>query len=149
MFLNGLKYRTSLAPAPTFVDIYFILCCRLLFLYKCILRNSELIEASKVHMLTLLWRRPLSHRNQSINLLCKSMDWFLYDNGLRHEGVKYLIMVKNKVDWIIPGILLRFYPEILSRFYPAVFLWCGILNCFVLFPLLKSDLIVVSSSSAF
>ena len=38
--------------------------------------------------LTLSWRRPLSYRNQSINLLCKSMDWFLYDNGLRHEGVK-------------------------------------------------------------
>ena len=38
--------------------------------------------------LTLSWRRPLSYRNQSINLLCKSMDWFLYDNGLRHEKVK-------------------------------------------------------------
>ena len=24
----------------------------------------------------------------SIPLLCKSMDWFLYDNGLRHERVK-------------------------------------------------------------
>ena len=30
----------------------------------------------------------LSYRNQSIDLLCKSMDWFLYDNGLRHERVK-------------------------------------------------------------
>ena len=27
-------------------------------------------------------------RNQSIYLLRKSMDWFLYDNGLRHERVK-------------------------------------------------------------
>ena len=25
--------------------------------------------------------RPLSYRNQSIDLRCKSMDWFLYDNG--------------------------------------------------------------------
>ena len=41
--------------------------------------------------LTLSWRRPLSYRNQSIYLLCKSMDWFLYDNGLRHERVKYVI----------------------------------------------------------
>ena len=37
-------------------------------------------------------RRPLSYRNQSIDLLrnCglrKSMDWFLYDNGLRQERV--------------------------------------------------------------
>ena len=37
---------------------------------------------------TLSWRRPLSYTNQSIDLLCKSMEWFLYDNGLRHERVK-------------------------------------------------------------
>ena len=40
-------------------------------------------------MLTLLWRRPLSYRNQSIDLLRKSIDWFLYDNGLRHKRVKF------------------------------------------------------------
>ena len=34
------------------------------------------------------WRRPLSYRNRTIDLLRKSMDWFLYDNGLRHERVK-------------------------------------------------------------
>ena len=27
----------------------------------------------------------MSYRNQSIDLLCKSMDWFLYDNSFRHE----------------------------------------------------------------
>ena len=30
----------------------------------------------------------LSHRNQSIDLLCKSMNWFLYDEELRHEREK-------------------------------------------------------------
>ena len=40
--------------------------------------------------LTLSWWEPLSYRNQSyrnqsIDLQSKSMDWFLYDNGLRHE----------------------------------------------------------------
>ena len=35
------------------------------------------------------WRMLLSYRNQPIGLLCKSMDWFLYDNGLRHEKVKW------------------------------------------------------------
>ena len=30
----------------------------------------------------------LSYRNQFIDLLCKSVDWFLYDRGLRHERVK-------------------------------------------------------------
>ena len=31
------------------------------------------------------WRRPLSYRNQSIELWSKSMDWFPYGNRLRHE----------------------------------------------------------------
>ena len=44
--------------------------------------------------LTLSWRRPLSYRNQSIELLRKLMDWFLYDNCFRHETVK------NKKDVI-------------------------------------------------
>ena len=38
--------------------------------------------------LTLLWRRPLSYRNQSIDLRSKSMDRFLLDRDLRHEWVK-------------------------------------------------------------
>ena len=37
--------------------------------------------------LSLSWRRLLSYRNQSTDLLRKSADWFLYDNGLRHERV--------------------------------------------------------------
>ena len=42
--------------------------------------------------LTLSWRRPLSYRNQAIDLLCKSIDWFLYDNGFRHERVNFLVL---------------------------------------------------------
>ena len=38
--------------------------------------------------LTLSWRRAISYRNQSIDLLCKLMDWFLYGIGLHHERVK-------------------------------------------------------------
>ena len=34
--------------------------------------------AKIVNDLTLSWRRQLSYRNQSIDLLCKSVDWFLY-----------------------------------------------------------------------
>ena len=34
-------------------------------------------------------RMSLSNRNQSTDLLCKSMDWFLYDRNLRHERVNY------------------------------------------------------------
>ena len=43
-------------------------------------------------LLTLSWRRPLSYRNQSIDLLCESIDWFLYDMGVRHERVKISII---------------------------------------------------------
>ena len=37
--------------------------------------------------LTLSRRRPLSYRNESIDLLCKSVDSFLHGNGLRLERV--------------------------------------------------------------
>ena len=41
---------------------------------------------------------PLSYRNQSIDLQSKSIDLFLYDNGLRHERVKgTLPMVFSKI----------------------------------------------------
>ena len=49
--------------------------------------------------LTLSWRRPLSYRNQSIDLLRKSVDWFLYDYGLRDERVNKIIL--NKFPIII------------------------------------------------
>ena len=34
-------------------------------------------------------------RNQSIDLHCKSMDWFLYDKDLRHERVKDYLNLGN------------------------------------------------------
>ena len=37
--------------------------------------------------LTLSKRRPLRYRNQLIDLRSKSMNWFLYDDGLRLERV--------------------------------------------------------------
>ena len=40
--------------------------------------------------LTLSCRRPISYRNQSIDLHSKSMDWFLCDVGLRHERVNLI-----------------------------------------------------------
>ena len=50
--------------------------------------NKSILQLEKVSFLTFSWRKPLSYRNQSIDLLRKSMDWFLYHNGLRHEKVK-------------------------------------------------------------
>ena len=50
--------------------------------------------------LTFSWRRLLSYRNQSIDFLCKSMDWFLYDNGLRHERVKITVLQCRRLRWV-------------------------------------------------
>ena len=52
------------------------------------LRVISKLFQQQICPLTLSWRRPKSYRNQSIDLLRKSMDWFLYDNGLRHERLK-------------------------------------------------------------
>ena len=51
---------------------------------------------SQIFSQILSWRRSLSYRNQSIDLLCKSMDWFLYDNGLRHDRVKFFLFSQTK-----------------------------------------------------
>ena len=48
----------------------------------------EYIQVTK--HLNLLWLRSLSYRNQSSDLLCKSMNWFLYDWYLHHDSVKTL-----------------------------------------------------------
>ena len=50
------------------------------------------VHQSENHLI-LSWRRPISYRNQSIDLLCKSMDWFLYDIGLRYERVKKVLRI--------------------------------------------------------
>ena len=60
------------------------------------------ITIVKQNCLTLSWRRPISYRNQSIDLLCKSMDWFPYDNGPRHERVNALFFYYSacSLKWI-------------------------------------------------
>ena len=44
-----------------------------------------------INMYWLSWRRFLSYRNQTIDLLCKSMDWLIYDWISRHERVKEIL----------------------------------------------------------
>ena len=56
----------------------------------------KLLPVFRTH-LTLSWRRPLSYRNQSTE---NPMDWFLYDNGHRHERVNlncFLMFQKKQV----------------------------------------------------
>ena len=49
--------------------------------------KNQIMKTLFLYYLTLSWRRPMSYRNQSIDLLRKSMDWFLYDIDLHHERV--------------------------------------------------------------
>ena len=72
--------------------------------------------------LTLSWRRPLSYRNQSIDLRSKSINWFLYDNGLRHERVK---LTSPQQFQISNSILLL---KKCSRNY--LLSWIAWLNCY-------------------
>ena len=53
-----------------------------------VVQSKPLLSLIAHILLTLWWRRPLSYKNQSIGLLYKSMDRFLYDKSLRHERVK-------------------------------------------------------------
>ena len=55
---------------------------------KLFIMGIHLFHIRKQVNLTLSWRRPIQYRNQSIDLQSKSVDWFLYDIGLRHERVK-------------------------------------------------------------
>ena len=73
-----------------FSRIFFEFCRYLFFSwhFENLKRNVTVLYEKKITLLTLSWRRPLSYRNQSIDLLCKSVDWFLYDNGLPHKRVK-------------------------------------------------------------
>ena len=52
---------------------------------KCTLKFTFLVMNSLAFQATLLYIKTYQYM---ISLLCKSMDWFLYDNGLRHERVK-------------------------------------------------------------
>ena len=47
--------------------------------------------------LTLSQRRPISYRNQIIDLQSKSMDWFLYDIGLRYERFNYVFVSTTRI----------------------------------------------------
>ena len=44
--------------------------------------------------LTLSCRRSISYRNQSIDLFCKSINWFLYDMDLRHKINNNKLVIK-------------------------------------------------------
>ena len=52
--------------------------------------DQKKIHTSRGYYLTLSWRRSVSYKNQSIDLLYILVNWFLYDRDLRHERVNAL-----------------------------------------------------------
>ena len=58
------------------------------------------LQTTALASLTLSWQRPLSYRNQSVDL--RSNNWFPYDNGLRHERVK-----KSMRNWCLTRFWIR------------------------------------------
>ena len=69
------------ASIYSFLDFYFMW-------NPSIVVSKNLLHKVLTQYLTLSWRRPLSYKNQFIDLLFKSVDWFLYNNALHHERVK-------------------------------------------------------------
>ena len=61
-----------------------------------LIKISQFFPRSEAAILTsslnLPWRRSLSYWNQSIDLLSKSVDWFLCDKDLRHERIKTVFL---------------------------------------------------------
>ena len=52
-------------------------------------KRKDKLNLTKLSIpLTLSWRRSLSCRKQSIDLPCKSTDWFLYDRDFLQEVLK-------------------------------------------------------------
>ena len=85
-------------------------------------------HSSKEQILALSWRRPLSYRNQSINLQSKSMECFLYDNGFRHERVNWLSTLMYFLMMMLTRIL---FPLLnLSMFVKYVTVFA--INCLVI-----------------
>ena len=59
--------------------------------------NNNMLCFFLLNTLTLSRRRSISYRNQYNDLLYKSMDWFLYNIGLRRERVKKPFFFKNLI----------------------------------------------------
>ena len=64
--------------------------------------------------LTLSRRESVSRRNQSIDLLCRSMDWFLHDGNLRHERINKFKIHNKYIEEMSIDVILIFYCQTIS-----------------------------------
>ena len=91
---------------------------------------SNALTKSYLLKLTLLWRRPLSYRNQSIHLQSKSMDWFLYDNGLRHERVNTNLIKAQRLQFtgILPIVVLQNFRIVFEKYFLMKFFFSKVVG---------------------
>ena len=92
IFIKAFALTQGISPLPIFIKAFALK----IFLTDC--KNHVSISTLSIKIilsnsLALSWRRPYSCRNQSTDSLRNSMDWFLYDDSLRHERVKSLNQV--------------------------------------------------------
>ena len=83
---------------------------------------------SWVH-LTLSRPRPISYRNQSIDLLCQSMDWFLYDIALGRERVNLNKTFMGKTYIVLICLCVTYLKNISSedpKSWGYIFLWVNV-----------------------
>ena len=100
LITDGIKTQTDFvkklgSALPAQVQIY--LKQKIKFLTNQNSRFTSNRVKMKGRLLTLSRWRPLSYRSQSIDLRSKSVDWFLYDNALRHERVKNMILKDKQI----------------------------------------------------
>ena len=103
--------------------------------------SNSIVQLSKIdgQSLTLSWRRAL-YRSQSIDLFCKSIDWFLFDNGLRMKQLKKESLFTNffvqHVLSVCTFILFtstrftRFIKEYFIALF-KIFLWIFLMKCII------------------
>ena len=73
-----------------------------------------------LHMVWLFHDEDQYHRNQSIDLLRKSIDWFLYYNGLRYERVKDCNHMRRAIKhWLLNLLLLKNR----QKYFKSLALW--------------------------
>ena len=101
MALNGLRWNKKNILYRTFTKA----------------NNHDTFLEGNSPTLTLSRRRPLLYRNQSIDLHSKSMEWFLYNSGLRLERVKFIKYLGRNLEMISKQEVLRTFFSALLVFF--------------------------------
>ena len=114
-----------------FIDILLIAHLSIKELNRWIYFDGFIISMKMLVMENWLERRSLLYRNQSIDLLCKLMDWFLYDRDLCHEITHYTLMANFHHSWKrdccgtwFPPLIADFGWAVVSLFMINLLLFC-------------------------